>query len=192
LPDGNRDIIFDWPLIKTWRQLEGNAVLLLQVFYSSSRFLIDVYKKGKAKAIGVSNFSEVKLQEILPHAEIKPAVDQLELHPYNPQHNLLKYLKSEGIVAEAYSPLGSTNSPLLKDEVVAEIAQKHNANAAQVLIGWGIAKGIVVLPKSVTPERIASNAKYAKLDQEDVEKLDALAANGKQSRLIKPPWSKSS
>lgn len=70
----------------------------------------ELCKKGKVKAIGVSNFSQMKLEEILPHAEIRPAVDQLELHLYNPQHNLLKFLKSQGIVPQAYSPLGYARS----------------------------------------------------------------------------------
>ncbi|KAG8931398.1 hypothetical protein FRC02_002785 [Tulasnella sp. 418] len=119
-PDGIRDILHDWPLINTWRQLEA------------------LYKSGKVKAIGVSNCSQLKLEEeILPEAEIIPAVNQLELHPYNPQHKLTEWLKSKGIVPEAYSPLGSTNSPLLKDEVVLEIAEKHKASPAEVLIGWG-------------------------------------------------------
>lgn len=76
------------------------------------------------------------LQKILPYATIKPAVNQIELHIYNPQHNLLAYLKSEGIVAQAYSPLGSTDSPLLKDELVLELAKKYNVDPAQVLIGY--------------------------------------------------------
>lgn len=78
----------------------------------------------------------MRLKEILGTATIKPAVDQLELHPYNPQHQLLTFLKAEGIVAEAYSPLGSTNSTLLKDEVVLDIGKKHGAEPAQVLLGW--------------------------------------------------------
>jgi glycerol 2-dehydrogenase (NADP+) len=65
-----------------------------------------VYKDGKVKAIGVSNFSQMMLEKILPTAEIVPAVDQLELHLYNPQHKLLNYLASQGIVPQAYSPLG--------------------------------------------------------------------------------------
>lgn len=64
------------------------------------------YKDGKVKAIGVSNFSQMKLEEILPTAEIKPVVNQLELHLYNPQHKLLEYLASQDIVPQAYSPLG--------------------------------------------------------------------------------------
>jgi len=170
-PDGSRDIDEEWKLSDTWKQFE------------------DVQRAGKAKLIGVSNASEYKLAEILPTATIRPAVNQLELHVYNPQHNLIAYLKKEGIVPQAYSPLGSTNSPLLQDPVVLEIAKEHGVEPAQVLIGWLVTKGIVALPKSVTPARIATNAKPASLTAEQVAKLDALAGEGgKQQRLIKPTW----
>lgn len=195
---------------------------------------------GKVKSIGVSNFSESKLEEILPTAEVIPAVNQvclqlkrkewncvsviyaiialqLELHVYNPQHTLIAYLKSKGIVPQAYSPLGSTNSPLIADQDVQQIATTHGLQPADVLLGylserslfstdhlaahrsfilitlfvWCIlvAKGIVVLPKSVTPARIASNFNGAitaatKLGAPDIEKLDSLAASGKQRRLV--------
>lgn len=119
-PDGLRDILYDWPLKDTWAQFEK------------------VYKSGKAKAIGVSNCSQLKLEEeILPFCEIVPMVNQIELHPYNPQHKLTSWLKEKGIIVEAYSPLGSSASPLLKDEVVLGIAEKLKATPAEVLIGWG-------------------------------------------------------
>ncbi|PPQ69216.1 hypothetical protein CVT24_000013 [Panaeolus cyanescens] len=175
LPNGKRDVDHEWPLKDTWKQMEA------------------VVKKGKVKSIGVSNFSEKKLEEILPTAEIIPAVNQLELHVYNPQHKLIAYLKSKGIVPQAYSPLGSTSSPLIADTDVQEIASTHGLQPADVLLGYLIAKGIVVLPKSVTPARIASNFNGAikaatTLRSADIEKLDALAAGGKQRRFITPPW----
>lgn len=175
LPDGTRDVLHSWKLQDTWKQMEA------------------VLKKGKVKAIGVSNFSEAKLEEILPTAEIVPAVDQLELHVYNPQHKLVAYLRSKGIIPQAYSPLGSTNSPLLTDDKVLEIAKKHSLHAPDVLIGYLVAKGFVVVPKSVTPSRIASNltgplAAAQQLDSADIAELDGLAAGGKQKRFITPPW----
>ncbi|KAG6907615.1 hypothetical protein DXG01_008192 [Tephrocybe rancida] len=175
LPDGTRDIDHTWKLQDTWKQMEA------------------VLKKGKVKAIGVSNFSEAKLQEILPTAEIIPVVNQLELHVYNPQHKLVEYLKSKKIVPQAYSPLGSTNSPLLTDETVLKIAEKYSLNASDVLIGYLVAKGFVVLPKSVTPSRIASNltgalAAAQALVKADIAELDGLAAAGKQRRFVTPPW----
>ncbi|KAG6884890.1 hypothetical protein C0993_007399 [Termitomyces sp. T159_Od127] len=167
LPDGTRDIDHSWRLSDTWKQMEA------------------LLRKGKVKAIGVSNFSKAKLEEILPTAEIVPAVNQLELHVYNPQHELIKYLKSKNITPEAYSPLGSTNSPLLTDETVLKIAHKYSLSAADVLIGYLVSKGIVVIPKSVTPSRIASNLNGPviaanKLGATDIAELDGLAAAGKQ------------
>ena len=172
LPNGHRDVLRDWPLRETWRQMEA------------------VLKKGKVRAIGVSNCSERTLaEEILPYAEIKPAVDQVELHVYNPQHKFIAYLHSQGIVPQAYSPLGSTGSPLLKDEVAVEIAARHGLAPADVLLGWHVAKGAVVLPKSVTPARIKANIEGAlaaaeKLTPEDIAQLDGVAAAGKQVRCV--------
>jgi glycerol 2-dehydrogenase (NADP+) len=174
-PDGSRNVDLNWKLSDTWKAMEA------------------MLRKGKVKAIGVSNFSEKTLEEILPTAEIIPAVNQLELHLYNPQHKLLVYLKSKGIVPQAYSPLGSTNSPLLTDEVASSIAQKYSLQTSDILLGYLLAKDIVILPKSVTPTRIASNMKGAitaaqKLSESDMEKLDGIAASGKQKRFVMPPW----
>ncbi|KAI0942030.1 hypothetical protein AcV7_002570 [Taiwanofungus camphoratus] len=171
-PDGSRDVVLDWKQRDTWKQMEA------------------VLKKGKVRAIGVSNFSQKVLEEeILPYAEIVPAVDQLEIHLYNPQHKLLDFLKSKGIIPQAYSPLGSTGTPLLSDETAAAIAGKYNLQTTDVVLGYLVTKGIVTLPKSVTPARIATNYKgtlaaASKLTKEDVEKLDSVAASGKQKRLV--------
>jgi glycerol 2-dehydrogenase (NADP+) len=122
------------------------------------------------------------------------------------------YLRSKGIVPEAYSPLGSTGSPLLTDEVIVGVAEKHGLKAADVLLGWLgkhssqplrsfnlfpylVAKDFIVLPKSVTPARITANLQGAlagasKLTKEDIEQLDGLAAAGKQKRFVTPPWRK--
>ncbi|KAL5522804.1 hypothetical protein ACEPAG_8822 [Sanghuangporus baumii] len=175
LPDGTRDVDYSWSIADTWKQME------------------EMVKKGKAKSIGVSNFSQKKLEEILPTATIVPAVDQLEIHLYNPQHKLLNYLKSKGIQPQAYSPLGSTGSPLQSDEIVQGLSKKYGAQPAHILLAYLVKKDIVVLVKSVTPARIASNltgtlAAVPKLTVEDVEKLDGVAAAGKQKRFITPPW----
>ncbi|KAJ7513055.1 Aldo/keto reductase [Mycena galericulata] len=175
LPDGKRDVDHSWDLKDTWKQMEA------------------LVKKGKVRSVGVSNFSQMNLEKILPTAEIVPAVDQLELHVYNPQHKLLAYLRSKGIHPQAYSPLGSTGSPLFKDETVVEIAGKYGLQPADVLLGYLVAKDIITLPKSVTPSRIAANVSgtlnaVAKLQPADIAALDGLAAAGKQKRFIMPPW----
>ncbi|KAL4072383.1 NADP-dependent oxidoreductase domain-containing protein [Scleroderma yunnanense] len=174
-PDGTRDRDESWDITQTWKSME------------------EILKKGKVKSIGVSNFSEMMIEKILTTAEIIPAVNQLELHLYNPQHKLIAYLKSKGIVPEAYSPLGSTSSPLLEDEVARRIAKSHDLKTSDVLLGYLLKKGIVVLPKSVTPERIESNLSGAlvahkRLTADDIVVLDNVAVNGKQKRFIMPPW----
>ncbi|KAI0765933.1 Aldo/keto reductase [Trametes elegans] len=177
-PDGSRDVLPDWQerIRSTWAQFEA------------------VLAKGKVRAIGVSNFSEVVLErDLLPHAKVVPAVNQVELHLYNPQLQLVAYLKRKGIVPQAYSPLGSTNSPLLQDETAGALAQQYGLTTADILLGYLVAKDIVTLPKSVTPARIKSNidgalAAAKKLTKEDIAKLDGVAASGKQLRQIQPPW----
>jgi len=175
LPDGTRDVLRTWHIKDTWKQMET------------------LCKAGKIKAIGVSNCSQMKLEEILPTAEIRPAVNQLELHIYNPQHKLVQYLISQDIAVAAYSPLGSTGSPLLKDETAIAIAKKYNVDTAAVLLGYLVSKNIIVLSKSVTPARITSNLTGAldfakRVEKADIETLDGIAASGKQKRFVMPPW----
>ena len=112
---------------------------------------------------------------------------------YNPQHKFVAYLRSKGITPQAYSPLGSTGSPLLKDETACAIAAAHGLQPADVLLGWLVAKGIVVLAKSVTPARIKANIEgpllaAKKLTPEDIETLDGVAASGKQLRSASSPF----
>ncbi|ORZ36004.1 NADP-dependent oxidoreductase domain-containing protein [Catenaria anguillulae PL171] len=131
---------------------------------------------GKVKAIGVSNFNAATLEYIVANSRVVPAVNQVELHPYLPQDDLLAVATKLGVHLSAYSPLGSTASkPLIReDPVVVEIANKHKVEPAQVLISWAVKRGTSVLPKSVTPSRIASNLKVVDLDAEDMDKLKAL------------------
>ncbi|OCF45949.1 aldo-keto reductase [Kwoniella heveanensis CBS 569] len=168
--DGSRNIDWEWDQSKTWEQMEA------------------VLAKGKVKAIGISNAGIPILEHIAKTAKVQPAVNQVEIHPYNPQLDFVKYCQEHNILVEAYSPLGSTSSPLHDDPDLNAIAKKHNVSTATVLISWSVNKGIVVLPKSVTPARIESNLKTIKLDREDVAKLDKIAEGGKQTRFTAPPW----
>ncbi|GAA5943710.1 glycerol 2-dehydrogenase (NADP(+)) GCY1 [Sporobolomyces koalae] len=167
--DGSRDLDKDWSIAQTWEQME------------------QVQQKGLTKAIGISNFSEAFIEDLLKTAKITPAANQIELHPYLPQHKLIEYLKSKKIVAQAYSPLGSTNSPLLTDEDIKKIADKHEVPVGTVLISWSVQRDVVVLPKSVTEKRIVDNLKIVKLDDEDMDILNNLYKT-KGKRFIKPDW----
>ncbi|KAI9254949.1 NADP-dependent oxidoreductase domain-containing protein [Helicostylum pulchrum] len=142
--------------------------------------------KEKARAIGVSNFTVEKLEKLAKTQKIVPAANQVELHPYLPQEELVKYCKDHGILVTAYSPLGSTNSPFLNDESVAKIAEKYNSTPASVLISWGLKRGYAVIPKSVTPARIISNFQTVELSDEDFESLNKLVKSGEPQRLVDP------
>jgi glycerol 2-dehydrogenase (NADP+) len=93
-------------------------------------------KTGKTKAIGVSNYSKKFLEELLPKCEVVPAVNQIENHPYLPQSDIADYCKEKGILIEAYSPLGSTGSPLFQEDGVKEVANKHNVGPGTVLLSY--------------------------------------------------------
>lgn len=168
--DDSRDVVTTHSVEKdTWKGMEA------------------VYKSGKAKAIGVSNFSIKKIERLLQTAEVTPAANQVELHPYLTQQDLVDFCHAKGIAVEAYSPLGSNDSPLLSDETVTKIAKKHGVEAGNVLISFQVARGVIVLPKSVTPARIETNLKVVKLDEEDMKALNGL---NKGQRFVKPDWGK--
>ncbi|OUM64369.1 hypothetical protein PIROE2DRAFT_66216 [Piromyces sp. E2] len=134
-----------------------------------------LYKAGKAKAIGVSNFTIDLIEDLLKKAEIKPAVNQVEDNPYLPQHKLVKYCQDNGIQVTAYCPLGRASTPSLHDDpVIKEIAKKNNMTTAQVILSWNAQRNVIVIPKSVTPSRIEENFKIAELPQEDFDKIQAI------------------
>lgn len=158
---------------------------------------VDTYKalqklvgSGKVKAIGVSNFTKKKLQRLLadPEVTVKPAVNQIEAHPFLPQPELYDYLKENDILIESYSPLGSTDAPLLKDATVQEIAKKNGVEPAALLISWAVQRDTVVLPKSVTDARIITNLKTFTIPSEDFETLNHLAEKVGINRTCNPPW----
>jgi alcohol dehydrogenase (NADP+) len=139
----------DLPILDTWQALET---------------CVD---QGLCRHIGVSNFSAAKLQALMTDARIKPEMNQVELHPYLQQPNLVTFCQSQNIHLTGYSPLGSPDRPaglkaedepiLLEDPAIVAIADRHGASPAQVLISWAIHRGTAVIPKSVTPARIAQN-----------------------------------
>ena len=168
-PDGSRAIDHERQLSETWADMEKMKA------------------SGKARAIGVSNVSQAYLEELLKSAKVVPAANQIELHPYLPQHDLVRFCNDKGVVCEAYSPLGSTNSPLLKDDALLEIAKAKGVDVGQVIISWQAQRGVVVLPKSVTESRIISNAKLVELNDEERNTINELHKQpGKHQRFIKP------
>jgi alcohol dehydrogenase (NADP+) len=143
-------------------------------------------QKGLVKNIGTSNFSISKLQSILKIADIKPTMNQVEVHPFLQQNKLIDFCKSEDIIVTAYAPLGSFDRPaimkmenepiLIKQSIILDIAEKHSITPAGVLLSWGLSRGICVIPKSTTPSRIEENltATELTLDQTDIEQIQTL------------------
>ena len=144
-------------------------------YLESWRALIELKKQGKVRSIGVSNFPQAQLREIIADTSVTPAIHQIELHPYFSQEELRKVHEELGIVTEAWSPLGQ-GGEILKDPVIVEIAGKHGISPAQAVLAWHLAKGIVAIPKSVTPARIAENftAANVTLDAADIAAIDGL------------------
>ncbi|KAI5814662.1 NADP-dependent oxidoreductase domain-containing protein [Pyronema omphalodes] len=145
------------------------------------RAMESLQRSGKARAIGVSNWTIPRLEQLLSFATIKPAVNQVEIHPFLPNQELLEYCHSKDILLVAYSPLGSQNQVPRTGEKVAEnktlneVAQSSGHTLAQTLIAWGIKRGYPVLPKSATPSRILSNFQDYELSEEDFEKVNQVA-----------------
>ncbi|WP_430742392.1 aldo/keto reductase [Bacillus atrophaeus] len=138
------------------------------------RALEKLYKDGKVRAIGVSNFQVHHLEELLKDAEIKPMVNQVEFHPCLTQVELREYCKKQGIQVEAWSPL--MQGQLLDNEVLKQIAEKHNKSVAQIILRWDLQQDVITIPKSIKEHRIIENADIFdfELSQEDIEKINAL------------------
>lgn len=151
----------------------------------------ELAQKGLAKSIGVANFTTMMLADLLTYAKIKPAVNQIELHPYNSQAELVAWCQDEGIAVTAYSPLGNPvlaakgGPQLLDDKTIKTIAAKHKKTPAQICLNWAIDRGTMAIPKSSKPERIRENIDVFNftLTDEDRRAINALNRN---YRLVNP------
>lgn len=145
--------------------------------------------EGLARSIGVSNWTEKGLKSLLSYAKVKPAINQIEIHPFLPQYELVSFCQSHGIAPVAYSPLGSqdqvpgTGEKVSTNKDLNAIAEKKGVTLAQVLIAWGLQRGYAVLPKSSNPSRIQSNAKLITLTEEEFEAVNKVA-KGRKSRFV--------
>ncbi|KAK2867813.1 Glycerol 2-dehydrogenase (NADP(+)) [Arthroderma sp. PD_2] len=148
-----------------------------------------LYEAGKAKAIGLSNFTIPGVKQILSFAKIPPHVNQIEIHPFLPNTEVVDFCFSKNIMPQAYSPLGSQNQVPTTGEKVGtdptlnSIAEKGGHTLAQVLIAWGEKRGYVVLPKSSNPQRIESNFKEIELSDEEFEGVNKVA-EGRHTRFV--------
>jgi diketogulonate reductase-like aldo/keto reductase len=124
---------------------------------SSWRVLERLHKEGRVRAIGVSNYMAPHLVDLLVKAEITPAVNQIEFHPYLQSKMLIQCCRQHGIAVEAWSPLMQAG-PILHDKSLLAIAQRHGKSVAQTILRWDLQRGIVTIPKSVNPQRLKENS----------------------------------
>lgn len=125
--------------------------------YGAWRALEKLYANGDVRAIGVSNFDPATLQNLILGNQVTPAVNQIELHPFYQQNQAVAFNRSQGVVTESWSSFARGKNDLFTNEILVKIAQTHNVSVAQVVLRWLVQQDIVVIPKSVTPERIYSN-----------------------------------
>ena len=140
----------------------------------SWRALEKIYQEGRAKSIGVSNYTIKHLKEMDNYAEVKPVINQVEFHPFLYQEDLLEYCKIKNVQLEAYSPLARAER--LDDPNIKEIADKYKKSPAQIMIRWSLQQDLVVIPKSAHRDRINENADVFdfEITEEDMEKLKSL------------------
>ncbi|KAJ2917015.1 hypothetical protein MD484_g3371, partial [Candolleomyces efflorescens] len=157
--------------------------------YPTWQKLEELVEKGKLRNIGVSNFNVRRIQNLTANPlKIKPAINQVELSYWNPQPELLKWSKENGLLLESYSPLGSAErvKESLNIPVVKSIAKQLGITPAQVYISWHVQRGTVVLPKSVTPSRVEENFQITRLLQSHFNQLEEAAASHEPERSVDP------
>ena len=145
-------------------------------YVAGYRQMEKAYKEGKVRAIGLSNFNQGQIEEILSLCEVKPAVLQTEVHPYFQERELKKFLERAGMVIQAWYPLGHGDKALLEEPLFAELAKKYGKTNAQVILRWHIQAGNIVIPGSKNPAHIKDNFDLFdfSLTEEEMAKIAAL------------------
>lgn len=148
---------------KTLERLDTDYIDLLLIHQPAGNYVAGykqmerAYREGKVRAIGLSNFSAAQIREILDLCEVKPAVLQTEVHPYSQEKELKTFLAGEGIVIQAWYPLGHGDKALIEEPLFARLGQKYGKSSAQIILRWHIQDGNIVIPGSKNPEHIKAN-----------------------------------
>lgn len=172
---------------KTLERLDTDYIDLLLIHQPAGNYIAGyrqmekAYKEGKVKAIGLSNFSEKMIREILEICEVKPAIIQTEVHPYSQEKQLKKFLQQEGMVIQAWYPLGHGDKALIQEPVFTELAEKYHKSNAQIILHWHIQSGNIVIPGSKNPDHIKDNFDLFDFTLTD-EEMDRIAAMDQQKR----------
>lgn len=146
-------------------------------YYGAWRAMEDLYREGIVKAIGVSNFSPERIVDLCMNHEIKPSVNQIEIHPFYQQEEALRVMRSYDIVPEAWGPFAEGNHGIFTHPVLTKIGEKYGKSAAQVALRWNVQRGVVVIPKSVHKDRMEQNIdiwdfELSNEDMDEISKLD--------------------
>lgn len=136
------------------------------------------YKEGRVRALGLSNFPQEKIAEVIDHAEIKPQLVTVECHPYFAQSDLREYLSQYGIVIEAWYPLGHGDKGLQEEPVFTKLAEKYGKTPAQVILRWHVQMGTSIIPGSKNPTHIADNADIFDFELTDEEMAEVAKLDG--------------
>lgn len=144
--------------------------------YGSWRAMEELYREGKMRAIGVSNFQSDRLMDLIIHNEVIPAVNQIETHPFNQQIETQKFLQENKVQIESWGPFAEGKNNIFKNELLLSIAGKHRKTVAQVILRWLTQRGVVMIPKSVRQERIVENFNIFdfELSPEDMDAIISL------------------
>ena len=147
--------------------------------YGEWRAMEELYKEGKIRAIGVSNFQPDRLIDLIIHNEIKPAVNQVETHPFHQQYEAQQFMVDNNVQMESWGPFAEGRNDLFHNELLKSIGEKHNKSIAQVVLRWLTQRGVVAIPKSVRKERMAENLNSLdfKLTPDEMEKIKTLDNN---------------
>lgn len=172
---------------RTLERLDTDYIDLLLIhqpagnYVAGYRLMEKAYKEGKVKAIGLSNFNQEQIKEILQLCEVKPAVLQTEVHPYSQEKELKKFLDQEKIVIQAWYPLGHGDKALIEEPLFGQLASKYGKSNAQIILRWHIQEGNIVIPGSKNPDHIKANFDLFDFELTG-EEMDKIAAMDKQKR----------
>ena len=147
--------------------------------YGEWRAMEELYKEGKVRAIGVSNFQPDRLIDLVIHNEIVPAVNQVETHPFHQQNEAQQFMKDNNVQIESWGPFAEGKNDIFKNGLLQSIGDKYNKSIAQVVLRWLTQRGVVTIPKSVRKERMAENLNSLdfELSAEEMEKIKLLDTN---------------
>ena len=172
---------------KTLERLDTDHIDLLLIHQPAGNYVAGyqlmekAYKEGKVRAIGLSNFSPEQIREILAICQVKPSVLQTEVHPYAQEKELKEFLSKEGMVIQAWYPLGHGDKALIQEPLFTELARKYGKSNAQVILRWHIQAGNIVIPGSKDPDHIKANLDLFDFALTD-EEMGKIAAMDRQKR----------